>query len=327
MRYYCTLFDRNYLSRGLALHSSLVRHEGDVKLFILCLDRATHDALTALALPRAELVSIDALERTDAQLKAVRPGRTPAEFYLTCKPALLRYVLDHFAEVRRITYLDADVYFFSTVGPAEAGLVDAAVTLTPHRFPPQIAHLNRAGEFNAGWVGVSATAEGRRFVSWWRERCIENCRFAPQESLFGDQKYLDEVPALFERVTSIPHAGVNAGPWNLGGARIETATDGVEIDGEPLVAFHFHGTKRILFKLYDSGLAAYGGRLSTQIKQYLYRPYLDELGCSEARVARLPADIRSQLKPFVATSGQSGWWYRLRVARYILARRTALIGP
>ena len=44
MHCYCTLFDKNYLSRGLALYFSLQRQEPGVKVVLLCLDSATRDA-------------------------------------------------------------------------------------------------------------------------------------------------------------------------------------------------------------------------------------------------------------------------------------------
>src|SRR5574341_885502 len=119
MRHYCTLFDRNYLSRGLALHSSLMRHVDGFRLFILCLDSPTHGALSALALPHVELIRADSLEDWDPELRTARSNRSAPEFYFTCKPVLLRYVLANFDAGVRVTYLDSDLYFFSNPGPVE----------------------------------------------------------------------------------------------------------------------------------------------------------------------------------------------------------------
>src|SRR5882762_10060410 len=156
MRHFCTLFDRNYIARGLALHRSLVRHCGDFMLHVLCLDAATLDVLRALALPRTELITIEALEHGDHDLREARNDRTQLEYYFTCKPVLLGYVLDHDASVSRLEYLDADLYFFSDPSAAEDEYAERAVALSPHRFNAFNSGLARHGGFNAGWISVSA---------------------------------------------------------------------------------------------------------------------------------------------------------------------------
>jgi len=327
MRYYCTLFDRNYLSRGLALHGSLVRHCSDFRLFILCLDSPTFNALSALALPHVELIPIKTLEDWDRELQAARSNRNAPEFYFTCKPVLLRYVLANFDGVDRITYLDSDLYFFSDPAAADQEVADSAVVLTPHRFPSRLAYMKRSGEFNAGWVGVSSSAEGHRFLEWWRARCIEWCRIVFEETRFGDQKYLDQVPGLFRNVVSISHPGVNAAPWNIDGLRIDASGTRVDIEGRPLIAFHFHGMKRVVLRLYDSGLYTYGAKLTSAVRNGIYRPYLQELSRHETQLSSLPERIRLSLSPALTLQGGNRWGNRLKVLAHIIASGTALVGP
>lgn len=324
MRHYCTLFDRHYLSRGLALHSSLLRHGGDFRLYILCLDRPTLDTLSALALPRVELIADETLEQWDRELKATRSTRNAAEYYFTCKPVLMRYLLAHFGGVDRVTYLDSDLYYFSDPGAAEQEFAGSAVALTPHRFPSRLAYLKRVGEFNAGWVSVSAAAEGQRFLEWWRARCIEWCRVVVEDTRFGDQKYLDQAASLFRDVISVSHPGLNAAPWNLDGLRVDASGPRVEIEGRALVAFHFHGMKRVMFRVYDSGLYAYGTGLPAVVRNSIYRPYLQELSRCEAR---LPQAIRLSMRPALTLVGGNSLRNRAVVLARILASRTALVGP
>jgi len=326
MPQYCTLFDRNYLSRGLALYRSLARHGGDFKLFTLCLDNPTREVLTALALPRVEIIAIESLEDSDHELRNSRTNRTTLEFYFACKPSLVRFVLNNFEAVPRITYLDSDLYFFSTPGPLERALAESDITLTPHRFPAGLKDRERYGLFNAGWISVRSSTEGRRFVEWWRQRCIEWSGLAVEEARFGDQKYLDYVPTLFRNVVSVLHPGMNAAPWNIEGLRFDVSENGVTIEGQPLILFHFHGMKRVLPRLYDSGLHWYGARLPTFLRKYIYRPYLEELADCQARLKTLPQTVRSHLgSPDASSVGR--WTTRLKVVARILATRTALIGP
>jgi hypothetical protein len=327
MKEYCTLFDRNYLSRGLALHRSLEQRGSRFRLFVLCLDNPTHEALSALALPHLELISIDTLADWDGELRSARANRGAAEFYFTCKPVLMLYLLARYEGMERITYLDSDLFFFSDQDSVDLAIGDSAVALTPHRFPPRLAHLKSVGEFNAGWISVGASGEGRRFLTWWRSRCLEWCRLIVEETRFGDQKYLDQVPSLFRDVVCVTNPGVNAAPWNIVGRRITTSKKGVEIDGHPLVAYHFHGMKRVVFHLYDSGLYTYGARFSAETWKGIYRPYVQELSRCEALLSRLPQSIRTSIKPALALPGGSGWLYRMKITACILATGTALVGP
>src|SRR4051812_47673010 len=93
---FCTLFDKNYLFRGLALYRSLERWAGDFRLFVVCMDTESYDVLSRLALPRATLVRLDQLE--DEELLKAKANRTLIEYYWTCTPSLPLYVMDRCPE-------------------------------------------------------------------------------------------------------------------------------------------------------------------------------------------------------------------------------------
>ncbi|MEX2150261.1 MAG: hypothetical protein WD793_08590 [Steroidobacteraceae bacterium] len=281
MRRYCTLFDRNYLGRGLALHQSLMRHGGSFRLHVLCLDEATQDVLARLALPGVELLSLAELEAQDPGLRAVRGGRTPPEYYFTSKPVLMARLLRDYPDTERLSYLDSDLFFFSPAAALEHELAGSAIAVAPHKLAARNAHFAQFGRFNAGWVSVGAGPESQRFLAWWRERCIECCRLVVEDARFGDQKYLDRVPGLFPGARVVQHPGVNAGPWSLDARRVALTAGGVLIEDRPLVFFHFHFLRRLLFGLYDSGLYEFGVELTRAIRRGIYEPYLSELARHE----------------------------------------------
>ena len=61
---------------------------------------------------------LDALEAFDAALLGVKPDRNPVEYCWTATPAVCLYVLAADPAIERITYLDADLRFFSDPAPS-----------------------------------------------------------------------------------------------------------------------------------------------------------------------------------------------------------------
>jgi hypothetical protein len=327
MRIFCTLFDRNYLTRGMALHASLGRHCDDFMLLVLCLDEATRDALESMKLPRLATVSIATLEAGDGDLARARGNRSPVEFYFTCKPVLMLRALSLFPGARRVTYLDSDLYYFASPALVEDACADSPAAVTPHGFPPRLADRLQYGKFNAGWVSAGAGAEGRRFLEWWRARCIEWCYLRVEPDRFGDQKYLDQVPGLFPEACVVDHPGANVAPWNLDARRLEESADGPVVDGRPVVFFHFHGVRRVLSRIYDSGLEGYQVRLSAPVRRSLYDPYFSDLSAAAESLYRLPQDLRRRLGAPAAVPTMRQRLGRLRLAARLLANGTAVVGP
>ncbi len=317
MQRYCTLFDCHYLPRGMALHRSLLRHGGDFVLHVLCLDVATLEALARLELPHVELIPINTLERWDPELRSARESRTPPEFYFTCKPVLLHYLFEHCADFERLSYLDSDLYFFSDAVAVEKECGDAAVALTPHRFSEQNARRRIYGEFNAGWVSIRRSAPALQFIRWWRLRCHEWCRMVAEETRFGDQKYLDQVPTLFPGTKVVSHPGMNLGPWNLDPGRVEWSAGRVSVAGRPLIFYHFHAIRRLLFNLYDCGLYEYGVAMSRDVRDGIYRPYFVDLADCTRLASRQPSAKR-------ATTGALDAMRQLRQTLRVLARHDAI---
>src|SRR5688572_1233958 len=113
--WFCTLFDRNYLHRGLALYRSLERVAKEFTLVVLCMDDESRATLSKLGLRHARLVTLDEFE--DDELRAARANRSRIEYYWTCTPSLPLWVLDHEPAADLVTYVDSDLYFYSDPAP------------------------------------------------------------------------------------------------------------------------------------------------------------------------------------------------------------------
>lgn len=243
MRHLCTVFDKNFLLRGLALYESCARHyRDDFTLWIVCLDDELKTLLERASLPHAVLLRVEDLN--DQELLAVRATRTVSEFSWTCKSSLLLYLMGKIGEGETILWLDADQFLFADPEPLYRHLAAASIAITPHRFsPPDTEKENRLGVYNAGWIYMKKDTNALACLTHWRAQCIEWCFNRKERNRYGDQIYLNEWPRLYMGVHALDWPGVNAGPWNLANKRVAANAGSLNIDGSPLLFFHFHGLR------------------------------------------------------------------------------------
>lgn len=303
--HFCTYFDRGYVSRALVLHDSLVATGLDFQLTALCLDADALAAIQARIRPTLRAVSLDELEAYDPSLTTVKPERSTYEYYFTLGPSLLTMVLDG-EEVDRVTYLDADLCFYSTPEPLFDESAGAATTIVGHRFPARLQHLEETGRFNLAWVGFTDDPDGRACLAWWREQCLAWCFDRVEPTRYADQKYLDEFSARFPRVHELAHPGADVAPWNLADPPLERQGGTFVVGGRPLVFFHFQGFRQSSPHLIDPNLRVYGNRATAPVRT-LYRDYVWALRRVDGPAAASPR--RSALE---ANKGVRTWVSRLR---------------
>lgn len=280
-RVYCTYFDHNYLPRGLALYHSLQRHVPGARLWVLCLSEACHRALLALDLPNLLAVRMADFEAANADVAATRSSRSQIEYYFTCSPAWILFVLESNPDAEWTTYLDSDLFFFASPDPIYEEMKDAAFGIIPHRFSRGLEDQRRFGLYNVGWVSARRRDDGLAALRWWRERCIEWCYDRVEGDRFADQRYLDRMPETFSGVHVISHLGANLAPWNLADCRLEWNNGRVEIERRhPLLFFHFYGVKRSGGYYFNSH-RFYHAPFSGLMREKLYKPYVAALAEAE----------------------------------------------
>ena len=274
MVFLCTFFDYRYLDRGLALYRSLVQQGHPFHLWILCMDLDTHDLLARMELSQVSLITIDDLAQQDKNILVAKGNRSLVEFYFTSKSFLIQYILSSRPDVELITYLDADLFFFGSPSVIQSEMEGWSVGLTPHRFPPHLKQREQYGLFNAGFISIRRDAAGLACLMWWRNSCFAWCHDYVSENRFADQRYLDSMPASFEKVRIIHHKGINAAPWNISQYDAVLQNGSVLIEGEPLVLYHFHDVKQVSPFLFESGLSSYHNVLLNTIRRAVYLPYI-----------------------------------------------------
>ncbi|MFL5915679.1 MAG: methyltransferase domain-containing protein [Gaiellaceae bacterium] len=241
---FCTLFDVNYLPRGLVLYRSLERHCPDFRLRVFCMDTETKEILDRLALPRLTSVGLDELEAHDRELASVKPTRTQVEYCWTATPAVCAYALETEPDLDAITYLDADLMFFRDPRPIWRELGDDSVLIVPHRYAPQWqAHEETSGTYNVEFMTFRRDQRGLEALNWWRDRCLEWCYFRFEDGKMGDQKYLDDWPERFAGVHVLEHPGGGLAPWNVERYELARQNGSVLVDDHELVFYHYHSLR------------------------------------------------------------------------------------
>jgi hypothetical protein len=286
---YCSYFDSGYLSRGLALIDSLRTQGDESPVWIMTLDDASKVYLDDAALPDVHTVTVGELESAVPALSPLASQRSRMEYYFTCTPLLVRYVMDRYPDVATsVIYLDSDLYFFDDPGLALDAMGAGSIGIIEHRYPTRLAkRLAKYGRFNVGWVGFAADDRGRKCLDWWASSTLEWCSDVPSDGKYADQGYLDQFPELFDGVAILEPVGLNLAPWNSPRFEIGLAGDAVTVDRDPLVFFHFHGLKRSKGWWITAQLV-YGASMGRVLRDHVYLPYLRRLEAVGDLVAASP---------------------------------------
>lgn len=281
MNYYVTLFDSNYLTRGLVMYRSLLRHAGEFHLWIICFDDLAYQLLQQLNLEKVTLISL--LEFEDSELLKIKPQRTQREYCWTCTPSTLLYVLNTEPHVDTVTYLDADLMFFSSPEPIFTEAKNASILLTEHRYLPEYDQSATSGIYNVQFMMFRRNIEGLNALTWWRDRCIEWCYARFENGKFGDQKYLDDWKERFTGVHVIQHLGAGLAPWNAAQYNLNKNGEDIFVEEYPLIFYHFHALKIHPLKIgYLSGYP-----LKPELCEWVYYPYYQQLNQSYQEIQNL----------------------------------------
>ncbi|MEZ6046762.1 MAG: hypothetical protein R3C11_14525 [Planctomycetaceae bacterium] len=274
-KHFVTLFDLQFLPLGLALYRSLQEYASHAELWVVCMDREVEAALSKLSLPGLHIIPLSEIETED--LLSVKPTRTRAEYCWTLTPFTMEAVFAREPNVRRVTYLDADLLFFDSPENLLSELTDSdrQILITEHAYAPEYDQTATSGRFCVQFMTFNRHAAALEVAHWWQQRCLECCSEVPIDGKFGDQKYLDEWPDLFEEdVHILKQVEKTLAPWNVGYQSVQTK-------GKLMpVFYHFHG-----FRIYaGERCRLYSGYQIPDEALSLYQHYLAELRKSFAQL-------------------------------------------
>lgn len=284
MLIYCTLFDSQYLSRGITMYESLFRQTQDFRLYIFAFDDLTLSTLQRLHLKNVVVVPLSEFE--DEQLRSVKHTRTTTEYCWTATSSTILYVLKRYHE-QHCTYIDADMYFFGNPNVLFDELGSGSIMITEHRYTPRYDLSALSGIYCVQYITFKNDSDGLAALRWWRNACIDWCYAREENGKFGDQKYLDDWTERFAQVHVMKYEGGGVAPWNIqqyeveqhnGRIKIINTTSGKVFD---LVFYHFH-----YLRFYTDNTVDLGDyRISERVQNAIYVPYLRHLDDVISRLA------------------------------------------
>jgi hypothetical protein len=281
MFYFITLFDKNYLSRGLALYQSLVEHCDNFLLYILAMDTETEEYFKQENADNRTIISLSQIEAFYTELVEIKKERSRAEYCWTLTSYSIQYAIKNY-NLESCTYIDADMFFYSDpkVLIEEAG--NNSVIITEHRYTPEYDQTKTSGKYCVQFMYFKNDVYGSEVLEWWRQRCKEWCYAKFDDGKFGDQKYLDDWTTRFKGVYVLRHIGCGIAPWNMQQYEFFIRENKIIVSDEitkeqrELIFVHYHGLKKII---HHGEIAWYLGsyNISNNYKNVLYKSYINKL--------------------------------------------------
>lgn len=213
---FCTLFDHNYLSRGIALYNSLKKNcKTKFILYVLATDDIAYNYLAEQNFESLIVQSLNDIKKTYPVLEKLQQERTRAEFSWTLSSFSIQFFMKKY-KTESMTYLDSDIYFyndpkliFAELSPKES------VLITPHNYYYKYDQSETSGRYCVQFVYFKNDKNGRKVLEWWRNACEECCCGVPINGKFGDQKYLDDWLSRFKGIVhESTGLGIGVAPWN-----------------------------------------------------------------------------------------------------------------
>lgn len=250
----CTM---DYLHFARTLIDSVREHHAsdEIAIYLLVVD---WDGLEPLDIADAVTLSGQNIGIDHFDYMALKYSAT--ELCCACKPYLIRYVMAT-TNYQKLLYLDSDIYVFDRLDYLLECLDEAAIVVIPHTLEPtpyrdrfherpSLGDLIAAGTYNAGMFGLTVAPDNEQFISQWAELVTAPGAFLSDLGLQHEQQFFNWLVNLADRVKVIKDKAYNVAYWNLHDRSLRYAGWDLpeqkqlpfwQVDGQPLVAFHFSG--------------------------------------------------------------------------------------
>ncbi|MBK7134067.1 MAG: hypothetical protein IPH69_14975 [Bacteroidales bacterium] len=204
-------------------------------IYAFCMDDECYKRMQELSLVSVVLVNHTDLEELDTELYHTKRARSKVEYYFTCTPAICKYVFTRYGNIDLLTYLDSDLFFYSSPEVIFDEIGDKSISIVEHRFSRFGRKFLKLGVFNVAWITFRRDEQGMTCLDEYRKQCLEWCYDYLEGDKYADQKYLDKWPEKYSNHIIIRNKGVNLACWNIGNYKISKIGTSIYVDEDQLV--------------------------------------------------------------------------------------------
>lgn len=271
-----TVVSKYYIDRILSLINSLSKF--DNTLHILCYDTDIYSYLKNNFFNKIKIYHIDEIFEFDIYLKNKVSELELINQVVSSRPVFIKY-LNEKKNLNNLFLIDADTYFYSDPKKIILEAKNKSIAFCRHNFVRNKKDLEKKyGIYNAGFIYFNLDNNGKFFLNRWSNLCKEWCLFKAEDGKFSDQKYLETLYLeMKDNIEIIDNPGVNLAPWNLENKRIEKKNGELYVDENKIIFFHYHGIRTFSKYVYFLGVSGYKFRISNNVKNLLYKDYLNLL--------------------------------------------------
>jgi len=274
-----TLCSINYLAQAKTLYGSMQKSNPSWHFIIGLVDKNVNNvdlSFLGCEVLEVEKIGIDGFEDMVESYSIV-------EFLTSVKPFYFSYLFNIRPEAEKIAYFDPDIMVFEPLTDLENKLDVNDIVLTPHftvpitdSLMPTEKHVFDTGVFNLGFLAVKRSENTLNMLKWWERKLRYECILDLSRGYFVDQLWMNVVPTYFDKVLIDKYPGYNMAHWNLHERTLTETANGYEVNGVPLVFYHFSH--------YHPGrpaeIAAYHNRYTFESRpdlQKIFKNYTDNL--------------------------------------------------
>jgi hypothetical protein len=242
MHTFCTIITSSHIGFAKTLLQSLRHFDTKATLQVLITDAP---AATVPEQDGLALYTIQQLRQLEiVQLISQKYAHSNRNhFRWALKPVFMCFLLEN--EFNKVIYCDPDLFFTDNYSFLIEELNATNVLLSPHwrNTDPLMNEENffalfKDGLYNAGFI--ASNRQGLSALQWWASVCHYKMEQKAEKGLYDDQRYLDVLPLMFEKVKPLSHKGCNLAHWNMDECKRTIQENTVRINETfPVVFIHF----------------------------------------------------------------------------------------